>query len=281
MKRLPIGILGSGKGSNCRAILERIRSGDLAAEARVVISDVFDAPILDIAREFSIPNAYLAPGQFRTRLTPEAEGQLVEMLREAGVQLVVLAGFMRVLHAPMLQAFPRRIINIHPSLLPRFPGLEAWKQALAAGESVTGCTVHYIDEKIDHGQIIARQEVAILPNDTPETLHARIQIAEREFPCALRSRYPFGHRFHRRRNLSQRLAASETSADRVIAAAITVAGHDQIACAAQSIKGIRVPTHGNPKPNELGQRSSDQCRFRIIAQFQTIADPCRQGEDIF
>ena len=186
MKRLPIGILGSGKGSNCRAILERIRSGDLAADARVVISDVFDAPILDIAREFSIPNAYLAPGQFRTRLTPEAEGQLVEMLREAGVQLVVLAGFMRVLHAPMLQAFPRRIINIHPSLLPRFPGLEAWKQALAAGESVTGCTVHYIDEKIDHGQIIARQEVAILPNDTPETLHARIQIAERElYPAAI------------------------------------------------------------------------------------------------
>ncbi len=186
MKQLPIGILGSGKGSNCRAILERIRSGDLAADARVVISDVFDAPILDIAREFSIPNAYLAPGQFRTRLTPEAEGQLVEMLREAGVQLVVLAGFMRVLHAPMLQAFPRRIINIHPSLLPRFPGLEAWKQALAAGESVTGCTVHYIDEKIDHGQIIARQEVAILPNDTPETLHARIQIAERElYPAAI------------------------------------------------------------------------------------------------
>jgi len=186
VKRLPIGILGSGKGSNCRAILERIRSGDLAAEARVVISDVFDAPILDIAREFSIPNAYLAPGQFRTRLTPEAEGQLVEMLREAGVQLVVLAGFMRVLHAAMLQAFPQRIINIHPSLLPRFPGLEAWKQALAAGESVTGCTVHYIDEKIDHGQIIARQEVAILPNDTPETLHARIQIAERElYPAAI------------------------------------------------------------------------------------------------
>ena len=186
MKRLPIGILGSGKGSNCRAILERIRLGDLAAEARLVISDVFDAPILDVAREFSIPNAYLAPGQFRTRLTPEAEGQLVEMLREAGVQLVVLAGFMRVLHAPMLQAFPRRIINIHPSLLPRFPGLEAWKQALAAGETVTGCTVHYIDEKIDHGQIIARQEVAILPNDTPETLHARIQIAERElYPAAI------------------------------------------------------------------------------------------------
>ena len=108
------------------------------------------------------------------------------MLREARVDLVVLAGFMRVLHAPMLKAFPRRIINIHPSLLPKFPGLEAWKQALAAGETVTGCTVHYVDEKIDHGQIVAQREVAILPNDTPETLHARIQIAERElYPAVI------------------------------------------------------------------------------------------------
>ena len=180
MKRLPIGILGSGKGSNCRAILERIRSGNLAAEARVVISDFLDAPILDIAREFSVPNAYLPPGRLRTRLEPNVENELVNMLREAHVELVVLAGFMRVLHAPMLKAFPRRIINIHPSLLPKFPGLEAWKQALAAGEEVSGCTVHYVDEKIDHGEIIAQREVRILPDDTAESLHARIQIAERE-----------------------------------------------------------------------------------------------------
>ncbi len=161
VKRLPIGILGSGKGSNCRAILERIRSGDLAAEARVVISDVLDAAILDTAREFSVANAYLPPGQFRTRLEPEAEEELVKMLRRAGVYLVVLAGFMRVLHAPMLTAFPRRIINIHPSLLPKFPGLGAWKQAL-----------------------IAQREVAIVPHDTPESLHTRIQIAERELYSA-------------------------------------------------------------------------------------------------
>jgi phosphoribosylglycinamide formyltransferase 1 len=186
VKRLPIGILGSGKGSNCRAILERIRSGDLTAEVRVVVSDVLDAPILDIAREFSVPNAYLAPGQFRTRLEPEVENALVRMLRDAGVDLVVLAGFMRVLHAPMLKAFQRRIINIHPSLLPKFPGLEAWKQALAAGEEVTGCSVHYVDEKIDHGKIIAQREVEILPEDTPESLHARIQIAERElYPAVI------------------------------------------------------------------------------------------------
>src|SRR5262244_824786 len=180
MKDLPIGILGSGKGSNCRAILERIGSGDLAAEVRLVISDVLDAPILDMAREFGVANAYLPPGRFRTRLEPETEEQLVQILRDSGVELVVLAGFMRVLHEPMLEAFPRRIINIHPSLLPKFPGLEAWKQAFAAGETVTGCTVHYVDEQIDHGDVIAQREVPILPNDTAETLHARIQIAEHE-----------------------------------------------------------------------------------------------------
>src|SRR5689334_16894569 len=180
MSKLPIGILGSGKGSNCRAILEEIRTGRLAAEARVVISDVLDAPILDIAREFSVPNAYLPPGHFRTRLEPQTEMELVRILRAAGVELVILAGFMRVLKSQMLDAFPQRIVNIHPSLLPKFPGLEAWKQALVAGEKVTGCTVHYVDEQIDHGNIIAQREVPILPNDTPESLHARIQRVEHE-----------------------------------------------------------------------------------------------------
>ena len=186
MKPLGLGILGSGKGSNCRAILESIRAGKLQARAQVVISDVLDAPILDIAREFSVANAYLPPGQFRTRLEPNVEAELVRMLREADVDLVVLAGFMRVLKSTILEAFPRRIINIHPSLLPKFPGLEAWKQALAAGESVTGCTVHYVDDKIDHGDIIAQREVPVLPNDSAETLHARIQVAEHElYPAAI------------------------------------------------------------------------------------------------
>jgi len=186
MKRLPIGILGSGKGSNCRAILERIRSGDILAEARVVVSDVLDAPILDMAREFGVTNTYLPPGRFRTRLEPAIEDQLVKMLQDSGVELVVLAGFMRVLHETMLKAFPRRIINIHPSLLPKFPGLEAWKQALVAGETVTGCTVHYVDEQIDHGQILAQKEIRILPNDTAESLHARIQVVEHElYPAVI------------------------------------------------------------------------------------------------
>jgi phosphoribosylglycinamide formyltransferase 1 len=183
---LPIGILGSGKGSNCRAILERARSGQLAVDVRVVISDVFDAGILELAGEFGVPNAYLPPGSFRTRLTPESEMALVRMLQDAHVDLVVLAGFMRILKAPMLDAFPKRIINIHPSLLPKFPGLEAWKQAFLAGEKVTGCTVHYVDASIDGGNVIAQREVPILPNDTAESLHARIQIAEHEiYPEAI------------------------------------------------------------------------------------------------
>jgi phosphoribosylglycinamide formyltransferase 1 len=186
MRLVQLGILGSGKGSNCRAILESIRSGALVAEVRVVISDVLDAPILDIAREFSIPNAYLPPGGFRTRLEPQAEVDLARMLRDAGVELVALAGFMRVLKAPMLNAFPRRIVNVHPSLLPKFPGLEAWRQALEAGEKLTGCTVHYVDEEIDHGDVIAQREVPILADDTPEKLHARIQIAEHElYPAVI------------------------------------------------------------------------------------------------
>ena len=180
MSRLALGILGSGRGTNCRAILECIRNGSLAADAQIVISDVLNAPILDIAREFSVPSAYLPPGHFRTRLEPSVEAELVSMLREAGVEMVALAGFMRVLKAPMLQAFPRRILNIHPSLLPQFPGLMAWKQALDAGVRVTGCTVHYVDEHIDHGDILAQREVPILPNDTAESLHERIQAEERK-----------------------------------------------------------------------------------------------------
>jgi phosphoribosylglycinamide formyltransferase-1 len=179
VKKLRLGILGSGKGSNCRAILEQIRAGQLRAEARLVVSDVLAAGILEIAREFGVPNIYLPPGNFRTRLEPRVEMELVRLLQEAEVELVVLAGFMRVLKEPMLAAFPQRIINIHPSLLPKFPGIEAWKQALEAKEKVTGCSVHYVDAGIDSGEIIAQRKVAVLPDDTAETLHARIQLAER------------------------------------------------------------------------------------------------------
>ena len=186
MHRLALGILGSGKGSNCRAILEQIRAGHLLADCQIVVSDVAEAGILKVAAEFGVPGVFLPPGKFQTKLEPAVEQELVRLLRAAGVELVVLAGFMRVLKPVMLEAFPRRIINLHPSLLPKFPGREAWAQALAAGETVTGCTVHYVDAGVDSGEIIAQQEVPILPNDTSASLHERIQRAERElFPAVI------------------------------------------------------------------------------------------------
>jgi len=183
---LRLGVLGSGKGSNFKAIAEAIDAGKLNAEVRIVLSDVVDAGILGYARERGVRAEFIAPGRFRTKLEPEAEARLVALLREAGVDLVVLAGYMRMIKAPMLETFPNRIINIHPSLLPKFPGLAAWKQALEAGTTVTGCTVHYVDGGMDTGPILAQREVPVLPGDTAETLHARIQVAEHAlYPAVL------------------------------------------------------------------------------------------------
>jgi phosphoribosylglycinamide formyltransferase-1 len=179
-KRLKLGVLGSGKGSNFRAVVERINDGKLDAEVRIVISDVPDSGILSYARDYQIPALYVHPGKFRTKLEEEVEQDIVRLLQEANAELVVLAGFMRVVKRPLLEAFPRAIINIHPSLLPDFPGLAAWKQALAAGASFTGCTVHYVEAGVDTGQIIDQRTVPILPGDTPELLHARIQEVEHE-----------------------------------------------------------------------------------------------------
>jgi len=183
---LRLGVLGSGKGSNFRAIADAIARGDLKAEVRIVLSDVESAGILSFARERGLRAEFVAPGRFKTKLEPEVEQQVVELLRGAGVEWVVLAGYMRMIKAPLLAAFPNRIINIHPSLLPQFPGLEAWKQALAAGVSETGCTVHYVDDGMDSGPIIDQRRVPVLPGDTAETLHARIQVAEHElYPAVL------------------------------------------------------------------------------------------------
>jgi phosphoribosylglycinamide formyltransferase-1 len=175
-----LGILGSGKGSNFQAIVEKIARRELAAEIGLVLSDVADSGILKIARDNNVPARWIDPGRYRYRLAPEVEEGVVRQLREARVDWVVLAGFMRIVKAPLLTAFPRRIINIHPSLLPKYPGLEAWKQALAAGETETGCTVHYVEAGIDTGEIIAQKKVPILSGDTPESLHARIQVAEHQ-----------------------------------------------------------------------------------------------------
>jgi phosphoribosylglycinamide formyltransferase-1 len=180
MEKLKIGVLGSGKGSNYRAIQEEIVRGKLNAETCVVISDVEGAGILVAARGYGVRAEYVEPGKFKTKLEPEAEARVVELLCSAGVELVVLAGYMRMVKAPLLEAFPGRIINIHPSLLPAYPGLEAWKQALAAGAKETGCTVHFVDSGMDTGPVIAQRTVPVLAGDTAERLHARIQEAEHE-----------------------------------------------------------------------------------------------------
>jgi phosphoribosylglycinamide formyltransferase-1 len=185
---LKLGVLGSGKGSNFRAIMEQIIDGRLNAEARIVLSDVENSGILSLARDYNVPGLFVRPGRFKSKLEPEIEEDVVQLLREADVELVVLAGYMRVVKAPLLDAFPRRIINIHPSLLPKYPGLEAWKQALEAGETVTGCTVHYVNAAIDAGEILGQDRVPINLGDTPESLHARIQVAEhRLLPAVLAS----------------------------------------------------------------------------------------------
>lgn len=175
---LRLGVLGSGKGSNFRAIADAISAGKLDAETRIVISDVPDAGILDLAELRNIPAQYVNPGRFKTKMEPDAEALLVGLLVDAQVELVVLAGYMRMIKAPLLEAFPNRIINIHPSLLPQFAGLQAWRQAIDAGASESGCTVHFVDGGMDTGPIIAQRKVPVLPGDTAETLHARIQVEE-------------------------------------------------------------------------------------------------------
>jgi len=176
-----LAVLGSGKGSNFVALQEAILAGKLDAQIVLVISDLPDAAILSRAKAFDLPTATLPVSPFRTKLSPEGEIALVELLQRNTVEWVILAGYMRVVKEPLLSTFPQRIINIHPSLLPAFKGLRAWEQALAAGAKETGCTVHYVNRDIDAGEIIAQQRVAILENDTPETLHAEHGL----YPAAL------------------------------------------------------------------------------------------------
>jgi phosphoribosylglycinamide formyltransferase, formyltetrahydrofolate-dependent len=173
-------VLGSGKGSNFVAIADAIATGQIPAEVALVLSDVENAGILEHARARQMPAQFIPPGKFRTKLDEEAECAFVEGLQAAKVDLIVLAGFMRVLKGDFLRAFEGRIVNIHPSLLPSFPGLQAWKQALDHGVKVTGCTVHYVDAGVDSGAIIGQQTVPVLDDDTPESLHQRIHKAEHE-----------------------------------------------------------------------------------------------------
>jgi len=178
--KLRVGVLGSGKGSNFVAIADACLAGRIPAELAIVLSDVQQSGILAHAKERNITSRFIEPGKFRTKLDDNAERTFVEELQRANVQLIALAGFMRVLKGEFLRTFEGRIINIHPSLLPSFPGLEAWKQAFEYGVKVTGCSVHFVDAGVDSGPIIAQQTVPVLDSDTPETLHHRIQIAEHE-----------------------------------------------------------------------------------------------------
>ena len=173
-----IAVMGSGKGSNFVSLAKACEDGSLSAEIVLVGSDVEDAGILASAKEFNLPARYLAPGPFRTKLDETAEAGYLHALREAGAEWVALAGFMRILKGDFLRAFEQKVINIHPSLLPAFPGLEAWKQAHEYGVRVTGCTVHFVDHGIDTGPILAQGVVPVLEDDTSETLHDRIQEEE-------------------------------------------------------------------------------------------------------
>ncbi len=183
-KKLAIGVLGSGKGSNFAAIADAIANTSLNAEIGIVLSDVEDSGILHSAQERECPCRYIVPGKFRTKLDDESETAYVQAMRDAEVDVIVLAGFMRILKGGFLREFPNRVLNIHPSLLPSFPGLAAWKQALEYGVKVTGCTVHIVDQGIDTGPILGQQAVEILPDDTAESLHVRIQ--EQEHKLAVR-----------------------------------------------------------------------------------------------
>jgi phosphoribosylglycinamide formyltransferase-1 len=166
-----LGILLSGRGSNFEAITNNIEAGRLAAKIAIVISNRADAGGVESARRRGL-HALVIPSKGRQR--EEHDREVVAALRQAGVELVILAGYMRLLSPWFIQQFPQHILNIHPSLLPAFPGLEAQQQAFDYGVQVSGCSVHFVDEHLDHGPIIVQRAVPVLPDDDEHTLAARI-----------------------------------------------------------------------------------------------------------
>ena len=187
MAKLNLGVLGSGAGSNMQSVVDAIAAGTLDAEVKIVLADVADAKILDRARRHGIPCQYLDCAPWKTKLEGQAEDRCIEILKNAGVDTVVLAGFMRIVKPKLLAAFPNRVVNIHPALLPAFPGVHGWTQALDYGCKVAGVTVHFVDAGTDTGPILVQKSVPVMEDDTPETLHARIQVQEHiAYPEALR-----------------------------------------------------------------------------------------------
>lgn len=169
-----IAVLASGRGTNLEAIITHIENGTLKAKLVIVVSDNEDAQALKRARKHNIPASYIYPGEKKTALSSEGEQAYIKTLRDYQVELVCLAGFMRILKKPFLDTFRGRILNIHPALLPAFPGLEVQKKALYYGVKFSGCTVHFVDESVDGGPIIVQAVVPVLDDDTPETLAQRI-----------------------------------------------------------------------------------------------------------
>lgn len=183
---LSLAVFGSGKGTNCQSIIDAIEAGKLQARIACVISDVPTAYILERAKKHGIPAEFVDCAPYKTKLDGPAEQRVLSLLERYEANFIALAGFMRMIKSGLLQAYRYRIVNIHPSLLPAFPGLEAWKQALEYGVKITGCTVHFVDEGMDTGPIILQRAVPVLEDDTPETLHARIQEQEHvAYPEAL------------------------------------------------------------------------------------------------
>jgi len=173
MKRIKIAVLVSGRGSNLQAIIDNIEKGLLSAEIAVVISDQPDAYSLERARKHNIPAVHLSSKGYRDK-REEYDALLVTELQKHQVELVCLAGFMRIITPTLIKAFPNRILNIHPALLPAFPGLHVQKAALEHGVKFSGCTVHFVDEGMDTGPIIIQAVVPVLDNDTEDSLSERI-----------------------------------------------------------------------------------------------------------
>jgi phosphoribosylglycinamide formyltransferase-1 len=172
-------ILGSGRGSNAEAILAAQQAGRLGrARVEALFSDVAGAGILALGPRYGVPARHVDASPFRTKLDGEGEARFIRAVGEAKPDLIVLAGFMRVLKAGFLGAFDGKIINLHPSLLPRHPGLDAIGQALRSGDAVTGCTVHYVTAAVDSGPILGQASVPIVPGETPESLAEKVHAAE-------------------------------------------------------------------------------------------------------
>lgn len=169
-----IAVLASGRGTNLQAIIENAENGKLKASLVCVVSDNKDAKALERARQHNVEAVFLDPGPKKTWLIPEVEAQYVKALQDRNIDLVCLAGFMRILKKPFLDAFKGRILNIHPALLPSFPGLDVQRKALEYGVKFSGCTVHFVDETVDGGSIITQAAVPVLDDDTPEKLAERI-----------------------------------------------------------------------------------------------------------